>query len=39
MVKGLRLRDTIKRALVDHDLHRPRKDEWYEDSHMDGLRN
>ena len=38
-VKGLQLRDKLRISLLDHDMHRPRKEEWVEDDHNHVTRN
>ena len=33
-LRGLVLRDKLRKSIADHDMHRPRKNEWRQDSHM-----
>ena len=37
-LKGILRRDLLKGSLMDHDLHRPRKDEWIVDEHCHVVR-
>ena len=32
--KGLKLRDFLRLSLADHDMHRSRKEEWFDDDNM-----
>ena len=32
--RGLKLRDSLRLSLVDHDMHIPRKEEWFDDDNM-----
>ena len=37
--KGLKLRDSLRLSLVDHDIHRPRKEEYFDDDNIHVHRN
>ena len=37
-LKGIMKRDLLKGSLMDHDLHRPRKDDWNIDEHYHVVR-
>ena len=37
-LKGIARRDLLKKSLMDHDLHRPRKDDWNLDEHYHVVR-
>ena len=37
-LKGILRRDLLKGSLMDHDLHRPRKDDWIVDEHCHVVR-
>ena len=37
-VKGLQLRDKLRLALMNHDMHRPRKEEWIQDQNNYAIR-
>ena len=37
-LKGLKIRDKLRLSLMDHDLRRPRKEEWFEDYSMHIIR-
>ena len=38
-LKGLILRDKLRVKLKDHDMHRPRKNDWHEDNYMHVVRD
>ena len=38
-LKDLKLWDKLRLSLMDHDLRRPRKQEWFEDDSMHIIRN
>ena len=38
-VKGLKLRDGLRLSLCNHDMHRPRKEEWATDLNTHTVRN
>ena len=39
ILRGMKLRDDLRISLMDHDMYRPRKDEWDIDEHNYVTRN